>query len=193
MQPVNITVGPGGAPDQIDVLYGNSSFYVSQEPLQGATATSKTLRRRNGFRPGDLAIVAGNPGAGFGSANCALIEITGAANPDNKTLDHGMANYTSFYTGAHKAVRYNTVAGVGAGFASGMMYSLGPNPQLARWRITTTANGVGALADGADLQHGAARCRRERHQSEGAVRRRHRRQRPHHQQRAERVDGGRSA
>ena len=136
LQPVTITVGPGGTPDQIDVLYGDSSFYVSQEPLQGATGTSKTLRRRNGFRPGDLAIVAGNPGAGFGSANCALVEITGAANPDNKTVDHGVANYTSVYTGALKAVRFNAVAGVGAGFTSGMMYSLGPNPQLARWRIT---------------------------------------------------------
>lgn len=136
LQPVSITVGAGGAPDQINVLYGDSSFYVSQEPLQGSTAISKTLRRRNGFRPGDLAVVAGNPGAGFGSANCALVEITGAANPDNKTLDHGIANYTSVYTGGLTAVRYNTLAGVGAGFTSGMMYSLGPTPQLAVWQIT---------------------------------------------------------
>ncbi len=149
LQPVTITPGvPAGAPDGIDVLYGDSSFYVAQEPLQGSTAISKTLRRRNGFRPGDLAVVAGNPGAGFGSADCALVEITGAANPDNKTLDHGMAAYTSVYTGGLKAVRYNTLAGVGAGFISGMMYSLGPNPQLAQWRITTNANGISALSRG---------------------------------------------
>jgi type IV pilus assembly protein PilW len=147
LRPVTITAGvPAGAPDQIDVLYGDSSFYVSQDPLQGATATAKTLRRRNGFRPGDLAVVAGNPGAGFGSATCALVEITGAANPDNKTLDHGIANYTSVYTGPNKVVRYNTVAGVGAGFTGGMMYSLGPNPQQARWQITTRPNGISALS-----------------------------------------------
>jgi type IV pilus assembly protein PilW len=146
LQPVNIQVNAGAIPDQITIFYGDSSFYVSQEPLQGATAVSKTLRRRGGFRPGDLAIVAGNPGAGFGSANCALVEITGAANPDNRTVDHGVANYLSFYTGALKGVRYNTVAGVGAGFATGMMYSLGPNPQVAQWQITTRPNGTRALS-----------------------------------------------
>jgi type IV pilus assembly protein PilW len=133
--PVVITVGAAGAPDQIDILYGNSSFYVSEEPLQGSTATTKTMRRRGGFRPGDLAVVAGNPGGLPGSATCALIEITGDLNPDNRTLDHTTGNYANFYTGAMQPARFNTAAGAGAGFLSGMMYSLGPNPQLRRWQI----------------------------------------------------------
>ncbi|MDQ6627332.1 MAG: PilW family protein [Pseudomonadota bacterium] len=133
--PVSITPGAGAIPDQISVLYGNSSFYVSEEPLQGSTATDKTLRRRGGFRPGDLAVVAGNPGAGPGSADCALIEITGDLNVDNRTVDHGVGNYTDFYTGAMKPVRFNT-GGVGVGFLSGTMYSLGPDPQLRLWQIT---------------------------------------------------------
>ena len=136
--PVSITVGAGGTPDQISVLYGDSSFYVSEEPLQGATAVTKTLRRRGGFRPGDLAVVAGNPVAGVAaSANCALVEITGDLNVDNKTVDHtpAPANYLNFYSAAMQPVRYNAAGGVGAGFVAGSMYSLGPIPQLAVWQI----------------------------------------------------------
>lgn len=137
LYPVAITVGAGGAPDQISVLYGNSSFYASEDVLQGSTATTKTLKRRGGFRPGDLAIVAGNPTGAPGGATCALVEITAAANPDNKTVDHTTANYSSFYdTVASGVVRYNTAAGAGAAFTSGMMYSLGPSPQLNIWQIT---------------------------------------------------------
>jgi type IV pilus assembly protein PilW len=151
--PVRIVPGGGGAPDQIEVLYGDSSFYGGNAPapdpalpagvlrrdlqFKTSTATTKTLERRGMFRAGDLAIVAGNEiPATPGSATCHLIEITGTGNPDNLTIDHGLGNYVSFYsTTASGVAKFNPPGGTGGVFTSGRIYNLGPNPTRNIWQI----------------------------------------------------------
>jgi len=142
MAPVQIAAGAGGAPDQITILYGDSSFHAGDDPnistgsadFSAATATSKTLLRRGGFKPGDFAIAAYNPGALPGSAQCQLLQITADTNPDGRTVDHTTAPFTSFYTGGPAiASRFNSaVAPLAAG---GKMYNLGPDPRLNVWSI----------------------------------------------------------
>lgn len=139
LNPVNIVVGAGGAPDVINVLYGNSSFFVQAGTFDLSTPATKRLARRGGFRPGDLAIVADSGGALPGSANCQLIEVTGDANPDGLTIDHAVGGYNNFYTGAvGQPSRYNVAAG--PVFATGTIYDLGPNPILNSWQITNNGH-----------------------------------------------------
>ena len=149
LYPVRIVVGAGGAPDEIDVLYGDSSFYVSQELFKFSSATTKTMGRRGGFRTGDLAVVAGNASALPASATCALVEITDNTNADNVTLAHAAGNYNSYYASAPVAARYNPAGGTGGTFSAGQMYSLGPTPQLDVWTV-----GAGGTLTRTDLIHG---------------------------------------
>src|SRR6476659_8658336 len=58
LSPVAIAASAGGAPDTISVLYGDSSFYVEEGDFTDATASTKKLRRRGGFKPGDVVVVA---------------------------------------------------------------------------------------------------------------------------------------
>ena len=165
--PVRILPGAGGASDTVEVLYGDSSFYGGNAPapdpsLPGAvlrrdlrfnssTATTKTLERRGMFRAGDIAIVAGNEIAAPASATCHLIEVTGTANPDNLTIDHGSANYISFYTGAAVVPRFNPAGGTGGTFVAGRIYNLGPNPTRNIWQVRAD----GTLTRSDALQLGA--------------------------------------
>ena len=163
--PVRIVPGAGGAPDTIEVLYGNSSFFGGNAPapdasLPGAilrrdllfrssTASTKTLERRGMFRPGDLAVVAGNETPAPASATCHLIEVTGTANPDNLTIDHAAGNYNSFYAVAPVASRFNPAGGTGGVFVAGRIYNLGPNPQRNIWTIR--ADGTLTRSDAINL------------------------------------------
>ena len=139
LSPVEITEGAGGAPDEIRVLHGNSSFFVTPERFTASTSDSKYLARRNGFKPGDLAVVAGNATPGTpASATCQLVEVTDDSNADGFTLGHATSAYASYYaaSGAASApVRFNTVAGTGTTFSSGTLYNLGPRPQQNTWQI----------------------------------------------------------
>jgi type IV pilus assembly protein PilW len=135
LRPVQIAASAGGAPDEIRVLYGNSSFYVDQSAFSDGTATTKKLRRRGGFKPGDLAVVAVNPGASAASANCQLIQITDDTDPDGYTVAHTGAPFVSFYAASAPAAasRFNNAAPPAA--VSGTIYSLGPDPRLDIWSI----------------------------------------------------------
>ena len=135
LTPINIVVGAGGAPDQINVLYGSSSFFVEAQSFLFSTPTSKTLVRRGGFKMGDLVVVADAGGAAPGSANCSLAEITGDTNPDLATVDHGNAGYTSFYTGGAVVPRFNPPGGLVFAYGAGNLYNLGPTPQMITWQI----------------------------------------------------------
>ena len=129
MVPVQIVLNPG-LPDTINVLYGNSPFFVSEERFTSSTATSKTLDRRNGFKPGDLAIAAVG-------TNCNLLEVTGDTNADGRTIDHAdAAVYPNFYAvpAATRTARYNSAALPALG-AIGNIYSLGPVPRRDSWQI----------------------------------------------------------
>lgn len=139
LYPVLIAEGAGNAPDTLTVLYGNSSFISSREEFTGSTAAGKQLPRRNGFREGDMAVVAGVPAGIPAVPPCALVQITGNTNPDTYTLDHANGGFVAdpAYGAASAASRFNDVAGT-PGYSTGGIYSLGPGPQLNVWQV---ANG----------------------------------------------------
>jgi len=158
LRPIQIIAGAGGAPDEIRVLYGDSSFFVDEGIVTDSTATRKTLRRRGGFRTGDLAVVAVNAGASAATASCQLIEITDDAVPDGYSVDHLNAAYQSYYaaSGVATAPRFNNPASAPAP-AAGTMYNLGPQPVLDRWwiqgnRILTRSEVLQIQATPADMQ-----------------------------------------
>ena len=114
--PVQIVLKPG-APDEIRVLYGNSSFFVSEEKFTASTNASKKLERRNGFKQGDLAIAAD-------AAGCALLQVTDDTDPDGKTILH-----------AAGAARFNAAGGPAFASGLGTIYSLGPAPSRNSWKV----------------------------------------------------------
>ena len=121
LMPVAIRSSASG-PDSIDVLYGNSAFFVSTERFTNVSNVSKKMKRRGGFKAGDLAIVAGN-GASAASANCHLIQVTDVSDPDGVTLLHAAS------------APYNGASGTGAVYSNGTMYNLGPDPRLHHWAV----------------------------------------------------------
>src|SRR6185369_4736466 len=68
-----------------DIKQAGHGFGRAQTPVMGcnvaegdftdATATTKKLRRRGGFKPGDVVVAAVNPGASAATASCQLIQI----------------------------------------------------------------------------------------------------------------------
>lgn len=136
LSPVSIAASGGGAPDAISILYGESSFYGAEGSFTDATATTKKLRRRAGFKKGDLAVVAVNAGASAATANCQLIEINDDSDIDGYTVGHGAAPYNSFYAPASSPMVAPRFNGASAPFStSGTMYNLGPQPRLDVWSI----------------------------------------------------------
>jgi type IV pilus assembly protein PilW len=135
LQAITIAAAPGGAPDTLTVTYGNSSFFVAQQTFKDSSAFTKKTDRRNGFKIGDLAVVADPTTL---PVNCTLIEITSDANPDLYTIDHASVAYVSSYAavGAPPVnARFNPAGGTGALYAAGHVFSLGPNPQSNVWQI----------------------------------------------------------
>jgi len=136
MSPVQIVPGAGGAPDTIDVMYGNSSYFVATQTFTGSTDTTKTLATGSGFKRGDLAVVvAGLSGAAGGTSKCALIQITDDAG-GGLTVTHANGSFTTFPPSAASGVaRFNSVAAPAPAFTTGRAYNLGPAPQLNHWEI----------------------------------------------------------
>jgi type IV pilus assembly protein PilW len=122
-----------GGPVTINVLYGNSSFYSSEQTFTASTATTKTALNRAGFQLGDL-VVAATPSASS-AGPCALVEITTNNNADKLTLGHASATYRPFGGSLDVASRFNPSAGAGT-FTEGVLYNLGPGPRLNQWRIS---------------------------------------------------------
>jgi type IV pilus assembly protein PilW len=135
LRAVDIAASANGSPDQINVLYGSSSFYVAQDTFTNSTATSKTLRRREGFKRGDLAVVAVNPGASAATASCDLIEITKTDDADGYTVNHDSTPYVSYYAASEPARTPHFNSASAPAFASGTIYNLGPEPRLDSWTI----------------------------------------------------------
>lgn len=140
LYPVQIAAsGPAGSPDSISVLSGNSSFFVSAEPFTFSSATTKKLTRREGFRRGDLAVVAGNPTGLPATADCQLVQITDNTDPDGFTVSHNTGTYVpdpAYSAATAASAAFNAGGGTGATFSSGTMYNLGPSPELNLWQIT---------------------------------------------------------
>lgn len=135
LTPVEILHQASGAPDSINVLYGNPSFFVTTERFDTATPTTKRLIRRGGFRPGDVAVIAGNPAASAASATCQLLEITADSDPDGQTIAHAGGAYLSFYAAASAVAKFNPATGTGSVFTTGTLHNLGPAPQRNSWNV----------------------------------------------------------
>jgi type IV pilus assembly protein PilW len=106
-------------PDQLMVFYGNSSFFAAEQPFKASTNTSKKAESRHGFKINDAVIVANSATA---ATSCALIEVSDDTNADGLTLDH-----------AANSLRYN--GGGTAGYSTGVLFNLGPRPQLNTWAV----------------------------------------------------------
>lgn len=135
MVPVEIVL-TGGQPDTINVLYGNSPFFVSEERFALGTATTKQLARGNGFKTGDLAIAA----VGM---NCNLLQVTDDTGAI-RTITHAAGvTFPNFYAvpAAPMVARYNSSALPALG-PDGTIYSLGPTPRRASWVIDTAAGNL---------------------------------------------------
>ena len=137
LRPVQITVDAAGGPDTVTVLAGNSSFFVDNARVLGATATTKQFKDTTGFRKGDVAVLA----PATGSA-CELIQITDRT-LDALTVSHGVASYVPdiAYQPANPASaampRYNVSTGTTGTYApGGTMFNLGNAPQLNIWSVT---------------------------------------------------------
>ena len=136
LRPVEIAASAAGAPDTITILYGDSSFYGAEGTFTDATATTKKLRRRAGFKRGDVAVVAVNAGASAATASCQLVEINQDADVDGYTVGHTADPYSSFYAGASAPQVTPRFNGASAPFStSGTMYNLGPQPRLDVWSV----------------------------------------------------------
>lgn len=136
MVPVEIVLN-AGQPDTINVLYGNSPFFVSEERFTASTAATKTLERRNGFKTGDLAIAAVGP-------NCNLLQVTDDTNADGRTIAHADAVvFPNFYAvpAGTLTARYNSAALPVLG-GLGNIYSLGPAPRRAAWAVNAAAGNL---------------------------------------------------
>ncbi|WP_448506146.1 PilW family protein [Immundisolibacter sp.] len=160
MVPVLITDGAAGAPDTITVLYGSGTTMSSSQSFDNLTPPPavandgfKRTNTRTGLRPGDLMIATDS-----GNAVCGLFEITGNANADGLTVDHGTGAYLNFANNQNVtaqtllaadalarlqaqflnntgSARYNdgTAKGVGS---TGAIFNLGSFPQLNVWQIS---------------------------------------------------------
>lgn len=141
LTPIRITVGAGGLPDRLDILYGNSSRYTYREEFTESTPATKKLRRRNGLQVGDLVVTAQGSSGGPGSAQCALLQVTDVSNADGFTIDHA------------EGVRFNPAGGSPVAFTSGHLHNLGPDPRLNRWEVTYSAASAPRLSR-SDIIHG---------------------------------------
>ncbi|MBI5908276.1 MAG: PilW family protein [Burkholderiales bacterium] len=160
MVPALITDGAAGAPDTLTVLYGSGTTLSSSQSFNNLTPPPavandgfKRTNTRTGLRPGDLMIAADS-----GNAICGLFEVTGNANADGLTVDHGTGAYLNFannqnvtaqsllaadalarlqaqFLNNSGSVRYNdgTAKGVGS---TGAIFNLGTAPQLNVWQIS---------------------------------------------------------
>ncbi len=155
--PVRIVQGASGAPDSLQVLYGNSSFFTSVQTYNDSTAFTKKASSRTGFQVyrnaagaverGDVIVVADSSSP----IQCALVEISGNSNADGYTLDH-VAN----------SLRFNSATGTTTVGNSGSLFNLGPQPQLNVWSVNSDSlvvtdalhrNATATVADGViDLQ-----------------------------------------
>ncbi len=137
--PVVITPGGAGVPDQIDVLYGNSAYMTAGRGyVSGTTTTKITSMSRGGIQLGDLVILAN---ASLPPTTCELVETTGNASVDNLTVEHVQgANYTSFYPPHAPVIATRNRAATQAGLnGSGVLYNMGPQPHLNRWRVVNNS------------------------------------------------------
>ncbi len=133
--PVQIVQGAAGAPDALNVLWGNSPLFVNLQSFTASNATTKaTQSSRAGLRPGDLLIAAGLVA---GVTRCALLEITDNGT-DTIIITHTPgAGYVNA-AGVAVTAKYNSAAP--PAFTNGRLYNLGPSvgamPRRNLWSLS---------------------------------------------------------
>lgn len=137
LKPVEIVQGVGGAPDEIRVLYGNSSYFVSSQPVTESAAETKTLKSRDGFNKGDLALMSGGS-----PMKCSLIELTDLALADDTTIEHMAGKSYTPLKGALRSAVFNPAGGTGTDYTTGRIFNLGPAPVRSVWKVDTTTNAL---------------------------------------------------
>ena len=132
---------PNPIADEIRVLYGNSSFFVTTRSFTASTGTSKTMDSggRAGFNLGDKVVFAGT-GA---SPQCVLAQITcRPADPAGPACTSGASDPLMVeHDPAAAAYPFNDGTILGA-FAptSGFAFNLGQAPRRDVFRVTTAAD-----------------------------------------------------
>lgn len=141
-----LIVRTANAPDEIHVLYGNSTYIANARSYTNVagSSTTKVLTSREAFHMGDKVVFTDDAVDETGA--CALVEITDTTAVDGKTVGHvNGATYASFYTGANVVATMNASPGaettVMATSNTGNAYNLGLDPNLTVWRVTP-ANGT---------------------------------------------------
>ena len=153
--PVLITPGVAGVPDQIDVLYGNSSYLIADRGFGSGTPYTVTTVSSGGIQQGDLVVLTDS---GKPPTVCELAEITKNSNADGLTVEHALGGYTDFYSGTVVAAAKHNLAHAAPLNANGVLYDLGPSPDpihssvpqaaLNQWRVSngslTISNALGS-------------------------------------------------
>ena len=136
MAPVSISVGAGGAPDTITIIYGNAWSSVDGSDFAAAAASGAPFPLKNaaGFQVGDLVV------ASEGGANCSVAEITGFSVGALNNIEHLISSPYS-YTDTHGATvtqnsRYNKTGGLGAYTTAARLFSLGRSPVVRQYLVS---------------------------------------------------------
>jgi len=143
--PLKIDQGVGGAPDEIEVTYGNSDGLAVGVPFDQQSGASANYKIQNGtlrdsFQVGDLVIaveqgkdcslaqVTGLPGSGACSGS------SGAGQTD--VVVHNAGNFKNPYKSCNTvSSNYNKPGGLGVTYTSGLLFNIGPEPAVNRYEI----------------------------------------------------------
>jgi type IV pilus assembly protein PilW len=137
LTPVLITQGVGAASDTITVLRGNGSVFPAALVFTQSTDTTKRTRGRAGLVPRDYLLF----GRVTPDLQCMLAELTGVANVDGLTIDHGQGAYTypvyntdGTTTTQTRIARYNNPTPL-ISFTNGFIFNLGNGARRNIWAV----------------------------------------------------------
>jgi type IV pilus assembly protein PilW len=143
MAPVVITpgagtssVGVGGAPDTLTVIYGSSPNVVQGADFVGGAASGADFPLKNaaGILAGDLVV---SSEAGL---NCSLAEVTGFVPAAINTVQHPSGQAYSYVDTAGNNISttatYNKGGGLGVAYtANALLFSLGRTPTVITYQV----------------------------------------------------------
>jgi type IV pilus assembly protein PilW len=122
-------------PDEIRVLYGNSAYFVSRQPIMSSTTESNTLKSREGFLAGDKTILTSTSS---GALKCYLVELTGMSLSDLNAVEHKAAYTYTTTQGVNKTAVMNSATGTETNIGTGYAFNLGLAPALTVWKVSPT-------------------------------------------------------
>lgn len=163
-----VRIVPGGSasePDEIRILYGNSTYLNAGVTISTSQPESKQLVSRAGFQLGDWFVAAGRDSGG--TLRCRLLEMTGTplTGDDGRTVEHkNTTTYNYYYErnletpGSRTSSATNNTSDWTGGLTEGWAYNLGPQPELAVWTVGGSG-GINALRRRNELVFSQTRVR----------------------------------